>query len=212
MKFDLQKFSGFYPFNPNLGQQMQSEVPGIEADAAYVAHLQWSATEAVVGATTAVHAAVNGASGAAVIVTTGFTQPTTPRCLTATAGGTAGDIKATQIIARGFDIAGNALSETLPAFTVDTAGTVQGTKAFAQVTEYEIPIQDGNGATFALGTNDKLGLPYKLSHDTVLKSYRANALEGTAATVTVSATDISLNTVDLNSALNGTVVDVYLLV
>lgn len=63
-----------------------------------------------------------------------------------------------------------------------------------------------------VGTGEKLGLPYKLAHNTVLATYKDNTLEGTAPTVTVSATAIESNTVDLNSALNSKVVDVYLMV
>jgi hypothetical protein len=63
-----------------------------------------------------------------------------------------------------------------------------------------------------VGTGEKLGLPYKLTHNTVLKAYLGNALEGTAPTVTTDVDEIEKNTVDLNSALNSSVVDVYLMV
>jgi len=64
----------------------------------------------------------------------------------------------------------------------------------------------------SVGWNDVLGLPYKLAHNTVLKTYHDNALEGTAATVTTSTTAIESNTIDLNTALNGKVVDAYMIV
>lgn len=64
----------------------------------------------------------------------------------------------------------------------------------------------------SVGWTDKLGLPYKLSHNTVVSTFVDNALEGTAATVTVSATALESNTIDPNTALSGKVVDVYLLV
>ena len=203
---------GFYPLNPSLGQKIQTHADGVEADLSFPAHVRFSAAQALVALVTRYHAAVNGASGAVVEVTTGFTQPVVPCCVTCTAGGTAADIKATQVIVEGTDVAGNVITETLPVFTVDTAGTVTGTKAFATITKYTIPIQDGNGATFSLGNSEKLGLPYKLPHNTVLTAFHNNTKEGTAPTVTTSATDISLNTVDLNTALNGSVVDIYLLV
>jgi hypothetical protein len=63
-----------------------------------------------------------------------------------------------------------------------------------------------------VGTGEKLGLPYKLAHNTVLKAYLGNTLEGTAPTVTVDTDEIEKNTVDLNSSLNSSVVDVYLMV
>lgn len=64
----------------------------------------------------------------------------------------------------------------------------------------------------SVGWNDVLGLPYKLAHNTVLASYFDNTLEGTVATVTVSATAIESNTIDLNSALASKVVDAYIIV
>ena len=64
----------------------------------------------------------------------------------------------------------------------------------------------------SVGFSDILGLPYMLSHNTVLYAFLDNAKEATAPTVTLDADDIEGNTIDLNSALDGHVIDVYLLV
>lgn len=163
-----------------------------------------------VGATTAVHAAVTD-TGVQQVVTTGITNPDVPRNITATAGGTAGDIKAIQVIIAGTNVEGVAITETLPAFTVDTAGTVVGSKAFATVTSITIPAHDGTGATTAIGTGAKLGLRERLSRNSVTAAYLNNVKEATAPTVAVSATAVESNTVTLNSALDGSavVVDYY---
>lgn len=63
-----------------------------------------------------------------------------------------------------------------------------------------------------VGFIDVLGMPYCLAHNTVLAAYLNNVLESTAPTVTTSATAVESNTIDLNSALNGKQVDVYLIV
>ena len=63
-----------------------------------------------------------------------------------------------------------------------------------------------------IGWSDILGLPYLLAHNTVLAAYLNHVKEGTAPTVTVSATAIESNAVKLASALDGTAVDVYLIV
>lgn len=63
-----------------------------------------------------------------------------------------------------------------------------------------------------VGWNDKLGLPYRLSHNTVLAAYLDNTLESNAPTVAFDADDIEDNTIDLHSSLNGDDVDIYLLV
>lgn len=159
---------------------------------------------------TAVHAAVTD-NGTEQTITTGITIPDVPRCVTATAGGTATDIGAIQVTVNGTNAAGAAISEVLPAFTVDTAGTVTGSKAFATVTSIVIPAHDGLGATTAIGTSDKLGLGAHLARNTVLAAFLAGTKEGTAPTVAVSASALESNTVDLNSALNGgeVIVDYY---
>jgi hypothetical protein len=126
-------------------------------------------------------------------------------------GGTAGDIKAISVIVYGKDYANSAVRDTLPAFTVNTAGTVQGTLAIKTVDSVYIPVHDGTGATTAIGWGDKLGIPYKLNHNTVLFAFLNNTKEGTAPTVVTNSSVLSKNTIDLNSALNGTKVDVYLI-
>lgn len=160
--------------------------------------------------TTAVRAAVTD-NGAEQTITDGITNPDVPRCVTATAGGTTADIAAVQVVVNGTDASGATITETLPAFTVNTAGTVVGNKAFATVTSIVIPAHDGTGATTAVGRGDKLGLGAHLARNTVIAAYLNGAKEGTAPTVAVSASSLSDNTVDLNSALNGNpvVVDYY---
>ena len=200
-----------YPRDPSKGDKLQGVLNARVVDRAHVAHLNLTAAEAATASTTAVHAAITD-TGVAQTVTTGFTAPPYPRNVTATAGGTAGDIKAIQVTVEGTNEAGETITEVLPAFTVDTAGTVVGNKAFKTVTKLTLPAHDGVGATTALGFGDKIGLPHKLTHNTVLSAFLNNVLEGTAATVVVSATALESNTVDLNSALNGTVLDAYYVV
>lgn len=200
-----------YPYNFKAGQTIQTDASGVSVDRAFPAHFQVTAANATAADTDGILAAVTD-TGEEVEITENITDPSVPRNITATAGGTAGDIGAIQIVIEGTNYADEVITETLPAFTVDTAGTVVGSKAFKTVTGITIPAHDGTGATTSIGFGEKLGLPYKLAHDTVLTAYLDNAKEGTAPTVTVSTTALESNTVDLNSALNGNVVDVYLLV
>lgn len=162
------------------------------------------------GTATAVHAAVTD-NGAQQVITTGITNPDVPRCVTATAGGTAGDIKAVQVVVEGTNEDGATITETLPAFTVDTAGTVTGSKAFKTVTKVTIPAHDGTGATTAIGTGAKLGLPAQLSRDSVVNAYLGGAREATRPTVAFDTDETEKNTVSLNSALNGSevIIDYY---
>lgn len=202
-----------YPFNPNAGQQMQTDcsATGVLVDKAFIAHLALSAAEAATASTTGVHAAVTD-TGVQVVVTTGITNPPYPRNITATAGGTAADVKAITVTIAGTNINGESITEVLPAFTVNTTGDVVGSKAFKTVTSITIPAHDGVGATTAIGFGDKIGLPDKLPHNTVLYAFLTNVKEGTAPTVATSASALESNTCDPNSALNGTAFDVYYLV
>ncbi len=163
------------------------------------------------GTTTAVKTAVTD-NGSTQTVTSGITNPDVPRNVTATAGGTSGDIKAIQVIVTGTNADDKAISETLPAFTVNTAGTVTGSKAFKTITSIEIPAHDGTGATTAIGLGAKVGLGVCLSRNTVQAAYLGGALEGTAPTVAVSSSAIESNTATLNSALDGSAVIVDLVV
>ena len=68
--------------------------------------------------------------------------------------------------------------------------------------------------TVKVGFTDVLGLPYNLSHNTVIPgmTYLNNAAESTDPEVKTSATNLESNTIDLHTALNGTAVDAYLIV
>lgn len=210
---DLQLFSSdWYPVNPLVDSELQTDVTGVTApDEGKIAHLEWTAAQAAAASTTGVHAAVTD-NGASQTITTGITNPPCPRNISATSGGTAGDIKPVQVIVIGTNYKDEVITETLPVFTENSATTVLGSKAFKTVTSITIPAHDGTGATTAIGYGDKLGLPYLLSHNTLLMTFLNNVLEGTAATIASSSTLIESNTIDLNSALNGTAVDAYLIV
>lgn len=198
----------FYPHNPNLGQTQQTDTTGVTVTQGFISKLTIAAASATVASTTGIHAAVTD-TGSAQTITTGITQPSVPRNVTATAGGTAGDIKAIQVIVAGTNYAGTAITETLTAFTVDTAGTVTGAKAFKTITSITIPAHDGTGATTAIGYGEKLGLPDKLPANTVVLASLGGVKEGTAPTVAVSSSALESNTVDLNSSLNSSAVDIW---
>ena len=196
----------FYPKNTALQAR---GMRGAKADAGYATkRLTVAGSKATAANTTGIHAAVTD-NGSQQTITTGITQPSTPRNITATAGGTGADIKAVQVTVNGTDYEGKPISETLPAFTVDTPGTVQGVKAFMTVTSIVIPAHDGTGATTAIGFGEKLGLPDRLDTNTVLQAALGGTKEATAPAVTVHASNLASNTVKLNSTLNGSQVDVF---
>lgn len=138
-------------------------------------------------------------------------QPDVCRVITATAGGTTADIGAIQVTITGRDMKGDVITEDLPAFTVNTAGTVTGTKAFAEVTGVDIPAHDGTGATTSIGVGDGLGLPLESDRNTVLRAFLDGTLETTDPTVTSSASARSSNVATLDTTLDGNevVIDYY---
>ena len=113
------------------------------------------------------------------------------------------------IVIVGTDLAGNVITETL---TPNAGATVAGAKCFATITSITGVgwVTDGGKDKVTLGFGSLIGLPDKLTDTAqVFAASLGNAREGTHPTVTVSATALESNTVDLNSALNGTPVKIY---
>lgn len=194
------------PKKVNFGQRAKTSVNGLYVLTKDIVMFSASATNAVAASNTAVHAAVTLIADAKE-VTTAITNPAIPRALRikGNAAGIAGNV-----VIEGTNYKGESITETI---ALNEANAVDGTKAFKTVTKITLPAKTNvSGDTVSIGFCDKLGLPYLLSENTVLRAYLSNALEATAPTVTVSATAIESNTVLLNSALNGTAVNVYLMV
>lgn len=194
------------PFNPFMGQRIKTFIKGLFCDMGFVAHFQVPAASAVVASNVGVHAAI-ALTAAIQSVTTAITNPTVPRniIVKGNAAGVVGNV-----VIHGTNYAGEAISEVI---ALNAATAVEGAKAFKTVSQIDLPVEVHAGTdTVSVGWGEKLGLPYRLTHNTVLSAFKDNALEGTAPAVTVSATAIESNTIDLNSALNSKVVDVYLIV
>ena len=113
----------------------------------------------------------------------------------------------------GTDIDDQVITEEL---TPVANSTVQGTQAFKTVDHvtgvgWVISGADSEDQ-ITFGYGELIGLPDYMTHDTVLFAIFNNVKEGTAPTVTSSTATLALNTVDLNSALDGSVVVIYYLV
>jgi len=174
--------------------------------------LSWSAAEAAAADTDAVHAAATSLNSGPTTWTTGFTDPPCPRNITATSGGTAGDIAAGSVVVNGTDINDQVIQETLPTFTQDSGTTVVGSKAFKTITSAVIPDMDGAAASVSLGFGDKLGLPLLLPATVHhLATYIDGTVEATPPTIAKSASVLSSNTLDPDTALAGDAVVTYLI-
>lgn len=162
------------------------------------------------GAVADVHAAVTD-DGTEQTITTGITNPPTVRNVTASSAGITTDIKAIQVTVNGTNEDDEVISEVLPVFTVNTATTVVGSKAFKTVTSFVVPAHDGTGATTSVGLGSKLGLGVKQSRDAIIAAFLTGVLETTRPTIAFDSSKMDGNTVDLNSALDGSavIVDYY---
>jgi hypothetical protein len=105
----------------------------------------------------------------------------------------------------GTDISDAVITETLT--WTGSSSTKYSLRAFKSITQFII-VTDST-KTFDIGYDDMLGMPEKLTTSFVLGAALAGTREGTAPTVTVSSATLSLNTIDLNSALNGGAVKVW---
>lgn len=159
---------------------------------------------------TRVLSGVAGPTSAAVVnVTTFAAQPDVPRNLVITPGGTTADVNACIITVTGTNYFGKALTETFT-FTAAQSAAVTGNKAFKTVTNVNFPLnceQGGFAATWSVGVGEKIGLK-RCMVDAAgwFHSAAAGVKETTAATITSSASDVSLNTADFNGTMNGSTI------
>lgn len=155
---------------------------------------------------TAVHAAI-AQTDAPQVITTEITNPDVPRNVTikGNASGNAGDVVIT-----GTNWEGDAITE---AIALSGASEVVGNKAFATVTQIDVPAEVHAGTdTVSIGRGSKLGLPWKFTRDQLIQAYLNGAREATRPTVAFSASAVESNTVLLSGSLAGTavIVDLYI--
>jgi len=82
-----------YPYNPKLGQKLQTDIKKVNVDAAFIAHIQVPASKAVAASATGVHAAI-ALTAAVQAVATAIKSPAAPRSISVkgNAAGVAGNV------------------------------------------------------------------------------------------------------------------------
>lgn len=210
-----------YPYNPFKGQKIQTNVKGISTDIGYVANLAWTALEAAAADTDGIFDGIAAEDGTAepagetVTATPAddefIAQPPCARNVTVTvAATTAGDVKAAAIVVTGTNLAGETITENFTP-TADTPATLVGAKAFKTITSVAVPAQDGASVTVDVGFGQLIGLPYKLAKKRVLVTLNDGVVD-TAPTLTISESALESNTVDFNGSLDGSVMDMSIIV
>jgi hypothetical protein len=156
---------------------------------------------------------LDGQASSATLVTTVTTflnQPPYPRNVTILPGGTTTDVKGMAITVNGTNFADKAITEDFT-FLANATEAVVGAKAFKTITSIVIPAQDGAGATWDVGWGEKLGLPFMADENRVLRAIDDGVVETTAPTVTFDHDELEKNTVDLATTMNGSVIEIIVL-
>lgn len=203
-----------YPYNHKMGQKIQTNAEGVSVDRWFGAHIH--IPKVLAADADGIVAAAEAASGEEaddLVITEFEAQPDWPRnIIVSVSATTAADVAAGNIVVKGFNIAGQVIEEK-HAITADTPAVKTGNLAFKEVTSVTVPVQDGDSVTIDVGWGDKLGLPYLLAYNTILKTYFGGTEETTAPTVVVDADEIEKNTIDLDSTPDGeNDIDIYLIV
>lgn len=210
-----------YPYNHKRGQTIQTDATGIAVDRGFIANLSWTALEMAAADTDGIFDGIAAADATAEPAGTTVTatpasdefvaQPPCARNLTVTvAATTAGHVKAAAIVVTGKNLNGDAITESFTP-TVDTPATLVGAKAFKTVTSVAVPAQDGDSVTVDVGFGQLVGIPYKLTKKRVLVTLNDGVVD-TAPTLTISASALESNTVDFNGSLDGSVMDMSIIV
>lgn len=175
----------------------------------HIAVHKWTVAEAAAKSANGVKAAFTLTANPQPGITAGITSPPCARNLSIVGGHA--DQTGQDIKIYGTDIFGEAITETI--VTAGTA-TVLGNKAFKTVTMIDYPARaSANTPTVAIGFDNKLGLSMYLRYaDQLIQCSLADVIEANRATVTVSATVISSNTIKLDSALDGSLVRAYVII
>jgi hypothetical protein len=180
---------------------LKTDVYGISADQAYMARLTLSAAQAVAADPDGL---LDGtALGVAATTVTTFLNPMPyARNITIVASAA----QAGNAVVTGTNLADQVITETI---TFDGTTPVLGAKAFKTVTKIVLPIKAGT-ENVDIGWGDKLGLPFMLAKRPLLWATDDGVIETTAPTVVVDDDELEKNTIDLHSAMDGSVIDIYL--
>jgi len=204
------------PYKHNFGQTITTDVEGVAADHAFIAHVHIPGPMAADSGGMIDGAQYTTGEGAGPLVITEFkAQPDWPRNIVVVLNAsTAGDIAAGNIVVKGKNFADEEITEThtVTAGTPGTPGTFTGSIAFKEVTSVTVPVQDGGSVTINVGWGKVFGIPYKLEADeqVILKLFNKSADSGT---VTCDAVDIEKNVISLNGDPDGQKdIDLYIIV
>ncbi len=128
-------------------------------------------------------------------------QPPVARNLTIVASAT----QTGKVTVYGHNIAGEPIEEE---FTLKSTTPVVGVKAFKTVTKIVLPAKEGS-ETIDVGWGELIGLPVTLSAAPLCFAMNDGVVD-TAPAITADADELEKNVVDFNGSLDGSVLDLFL--
>lgn len=181
--------------------KLTTDVYGLFADEKRIAHLQLTAAQA---ATSDADGILDGTALTAAVqtITTFLNDMPYARNITVVASAAA----TTKITIHGTNLADDPISEEL---TLNGTTPVVGAKAFKTITSIVLPIKTGT-ETVDIGWGEKLGLPFMMAAKPLAFATDDGVIESTAPVVTVDADELEKNVIDLNTNMDGSVIDIYL--
>ena len=198
------------PYNPNRGQTIRNDANGM-CDRDFIAHLHIEGADAETSAPDSIKTAVN--LGLVPTTINAATLDGQPRCarvlsITGNAATAVGNVVISGRDSTSCYLTGPNITETI----VSTgAATVIGTKAFAFIDSIQFPAKSAVGDTISVGLANRIGIPYKKPHCPVMKILN-NGTVTTVASSHSSITNLCENIIEPTEAMNGSDIDVYLMV
>jgi hypothetical protein len=169
-------------YNQKLGQAIKTDVPGVSADKGFIAHINMLNVAAGDSDSVLSETLFDVAPK---VITTNITNPDVPRTLNITS-----TVASVNIVVEGTNMLDEVITETI------NTDDMLGLKAFKTVTKITLPaalITD----TISVGFGPGLGLPYKLSADSVILATKSGSKVVDLSTF--SADDIELNVISFNN-------------
>lgn len=191
----------------NTGK-LQTDVCSLAVDEAKIAHLHWTSEEAVNSNGAGLVSALPVDGDKAIEITDFAAEMPCARTIRiVVTSTTAESVKAVSVIVEGRNIAGESIKETLPALS--SAGTAYSKSAFSVVEKIIIPAV-GTAATINIGWTGVFGLPFALANNAFSFSVHNGKVDTTELNLLYDENNISRNTFSISSELNGTPLDLFI--
>lgn len=182
--------------------ELGTDVYGVTINEMRIGHISYASTQTVASDADGI-LALQALDKAGDVVTTFLKQPPYARNLTVVASAD----QTGKVVVEGLDIAGNLITEE---FTLNGTTPIVGKLAFSKVLKVTLPVKVAT-ETIDLGWGELIGLPFRLASSPLCWALD-DGVAMTAPTFTVDATDLAENVVDFDGSLDGSVLDLFMVI